>query len=220
MDPADPAAALDAAGLAAAVRGRASVRHFLPDPVPREDVTAMVDLAVRAANAGNAQMWRFVAVEDELTQVAMRQAVDDAIDAMAAWPEVAAQAKKIKPFRVYSTFFAEAPLTIAVFGLPYESVADTMLAARGVGLEEHDRLRQRPDLQSIGGAVQLLCTAAHALGYGTCWMTAPVLAAEAIERILGVEPPARLVALVPVGRPAGEVRPSSRRPVEDVLEFR
>ncbi len=198
------------------------MRRYLPDPVPREDVTAMVGLAVRAANAGNAQMWRFVAVEDELTQVAMRQAVDEAVDVMAAWPEVAGAVteKQVKAFRVYSTFFAEAPLTIAVFALPYESVADTMLAARGVGLEEHDRLRERPDLQSIGAAVQLLCTAAHALGYGTCWMTAPVLAAEAIERLLGVEPPARLVALVPVGRPAGEVRPSSRRPVEDVLEFR
>ena len=222
MDSVDPSAVLASAGLAAATRGRASVRRYLPDPVPRDDVRAMVELAVHAANAGNAQMWRFVAVEDELTQVAMRQAVDDAVDVMAGWPEVAAAVteKQVKAFRVYSTFFAEAPLTIAVFGLPYESVADTMLAAHGVGLEEHDRLRQRPDLQSIGGAVQVLCTAAHALGYGTCWMTAPVLAAEAIERLLGVEPPARLVALVPVGRPAGEVRPSSRRPVEDVLEFR
>ena len=220
MDASDPAVILDAVSLAAAVRGRASVRRFLADPVPRGDVTAIVELAVRAANAGNAQMWRFVAVEDAPTQAAMCRAVDEAIDAMAAWPESAGYEQKIKPFRVYSTFFAEAPLTIAVFGLPYESVADTMLAAHGVGLEEHDRLRQRPDLQSIGAAVQLLCTAAHALGYGTCWMTAPVLAAEAIARILGVEAPARLVALVPVGRPAGEVRPSSRRPVEDVLEFR
>jgi hypothetical protein len=28
------------------------------------------------------------------------------------------------------------------------------------------------------------------------------------------------VAVVPIGLPAGEVRPTSRRPVEDVLEFR
>jgi nitroreductase len=180
----------------------------------------MVDLAVHAANAGNAQMWRFIAVEDPLAQVAMRQAVDDAIDAMAAWPELAGKEKEIKALRVYATFFVDAPLTVAVCGLPYVSRADEMLAARGVGAEERDRLRQRPDLQSIGAAVQLLCTAAHVLGYGSCWMTAPVLGAAAIERELGVEPPARLVALVPIGRPAGEVRPSSRRPAEDVLEFR
>jgi len=109
---------------------------------------------------------------------------------------------------------------MAVFGLPYLARADEMLLARGLGVEERDRLRARPDLQSIGAAVQLFCTAAHAMGYGSCWMTAPVLAAPAIEELLGVEPPAKLVAVVPVGRPAGAVRPTSRRPAVEVLEFR
>ncbi|MEI6727997.1 MAG: nitroreductase family protein, partial [Actinomycetes bacterium] len=69
-------------------------------------------------------------------------------------------------------------------------------------------------------AVQLFCTAAHALGYGACWMTAPVLAAPAIEALLGAEPRAHLAAVVPVGRPAGDVSPTSRLPLADVLEFR
>ncbi len=211
---------LAAAGLLSAVNGRASVRRFLPDPVPREDVTAMVELAVRAANAANAQMWRFVAVDDVIMQVAMREAVDEAIDEMAAWPELAGKSKELKALRVYATFFVEAPLVMAVFGLPYRSHADEMLLARGLGVEEHDRRRARPDLQSIGAAVQLFCTAAHAMGYGSCWMTAPVLAASAIEKLLGTEPSAKLVAVVPVGRPEGAVTPSSRRPATEVLEFR
>lgn len=180
----------------------------------------MVELAVRAANAGNAQMWRFVAVDDPLTHVGMRQAVDDAIDEMGAWPELAGMGKEIKALRAYSTFFIEAPLVMTVFGLPYLSRADEMLLAHGLGGEERDRLRARPDLQSIGAAVQLFCTAAHALGYGSCWMTAPVLAAPAIESLLGVPPPARLAAVVPVGRPAGFVAPTSRRSVSEVLGFR
>ncbi|HZL64767.1 MAG TPA: nitroreductase family protein [Thermoleophilia bacterium] len=211
---------LELASLAETVRGRASVRRFLPDPVPREDVTAMVGLAVRAANAGNAQMWRFVAVDGPGARAALRGAVDDALDAMAAWPELAGQDKEIKALRAYATFFADAPLVLAVFALPYASRADEMLDARGVSREEHDRLRARPDIQSVGAAVQLFCTAAHALGYGACWMTAPVLAAPAIEKLLGAEPAARLAALVPVGRPAGAARPTSRLPLADVLEFR
>ena len=203
----EPSEQLAQAGLLAAVHGRASVRRFLPDPVPREDVTAMVELAVRAANAGNAQMWRFVAV-------------DEAIDEMATGPELAGNGKELKALRVYATFFVEAPLVMAVFGLPYVSHADEMLRAHGVGAEDRDRLRARPDLQSIGAAVQLFCTAAHALGYGSCWMVAPVLAAPAIEELLGVGPPAKLVAVVPLGRPAGAVTPSSRRPAAEVLEFR
>ena len=216
----DARSRLEAAGLLGAVAGRSSVRRFLPDPVPESDASAMVELAVRAANAGNSQTWRFVGIRDAALRQRLRECVDEAIDVMAAWPEPAADASEIKALRAYATFFADAPLVFAVFGLPYESRADVMLAAHGASQEERDRLRQRPDLQSIGAAVQLLCTAAHALGYGSCWMTAPVLAAPAIEQALGVEPPGRLVALVPVGRPAGRPTPSSRRPLDEVLEFR
>ena len=104
--------------------------------------------------------------------------------------------------------------------LPYVSRADELLALRGVEGPARDRLRQRPDLQSVGAAVQLLITAAHAMGYGACWMSAPVLAAPRIEALLGVEPPAQLAAVVPIGMPAGRVRRSPRLPLGDVLSFR
>ena len=211
---------LETTGLADAVYGRTSVRKYAPEPVPREDVEAMVALAVRAANAGNAQSWRFIAVEEAATRAAMKDAVDASVDAMAAWPEAEGLEKELKSYRAYATFFGEAPLVMAVLGVPYRSVADVLLERHDVPREERDRLRQRPDIQSIGGAVQLLCTAAHALGYGSCWMTAPVLAAPAIEELLGVEPPARLIAVVPIGRPRSATRPTSRHPLEDVLEFR
>ncbi len=211
---------LEGVSLSAAVEGRCSVRRFLPDAVPRDDVRAMVACATRAANAGNAQCWRFVAVEDEATRRAMATAVDAALDEVAAWPECAGRAADVKAIRAYATFFVAAPVVIAVFVLPYESRGDELLRLRGLSREEHDRLRQRPDLQSIGAAVQVLCTAAHAMGYGSCWMTGPVIAAPAIEELLGVEAPACLVAVVPVGRPAGRPRRGPRRPVDDVLEFR
>ncbi len=220
MHEADPTERLTAASLLEAVGGRRSVRRFLADPVPREDVRAMVALAVRAANAGNAQVWRFVAVEDEALRAAMRAAVDGALDEMAAWPELEGMAAIVKALRAYSTFFAAAPLVVAVFGLPYQSRGDDLLVRRGLSQEQRDRLRARPDLQSIGAAVQLLCTAAHALGYGSCWMSAPVLAAPAIERLLEMPPAARLVALVPVGLPAAPGGPTARLPLDDVLQFR
>ena len=206
--------------LSAAVEGRCSVRRFLPDPVPRDDVRAMVACATRAANAGNAQAWRFVAVDDAGIRSAMAAAVDAALDEVASWPECAGRDADLKAVRAYATFFAAAPVVVAVFVLPYESKGDELLQLRGLSREEHDRLRQRPDLQSIGAAVQVLCTSAHAMGYESCWMTAPVIAAPAIEKLLGVEAPARLAALVPVGHPAGRCHQSSRRPVDDVLEFR
>lgn len=211
---------LETTGLADAVYGRSSVRKYLPDPVPREDVEALVGLAVRAANAGNAQSWRFIAVEDAATRAAMKEAVEAAIQVMTAWPEAAGREKELRAYRTYATFFADAPLVVAVFGVPYRSIADVLLGEHQVPGEERDRLRQRPDIQSIGAAVQLLCTGSHAMGYGSCWMTAPVLAAPAIEELLGVQEPQRLVAVVPIGRPLTAPRPTGRHPLTDVLEFR
>jgi len=135
---------LEGLTFSAAVEGRASVRRFLPDPVPRDDVRAMVACATRAANAGNAQCWRFVAVDDGPTRGAMAAAVDAALDEMAAWPECADRGADIKAVRAYATFFADAPVVVAVFVLPYESRGDELLQLHGASREEHDRRRQRP----------------------------------------------------------------------------
>jgi nitroreductase len=205
---------------AEAVEGRRSVRRYRPDPVPRGDVERMVALASRAASAGNAQMWRFIAVQDRRVLLAMKHAVDERLDELKAWPELSGQSRDVRAARAYATFFADAPLCVAVLCLPYSSRMDRMLELRGLSRNERDRLRQRPELQSVGAAVQLLITAAHSLGYGACWMSAPVVAAEGLERVLDVEPPAQLVALVPIGRPAGAPKRSGRLPLDEILSFR
>ncbi len=210
---------LEAAHLAAAARGRASVRKYLQDPVPRDDVRAMVELAVRAANAGNAQTWRFTAVDDAARRAELSAAMEAALAEMYTWPELAGQEAQIKALRAHAWFFSGAPVVVAVSSVPYSSYADVVLGARGVEGDELAHRRPRPDLQSVGAAVQLLLTAAHAMGYGACWMCAPVVAAPALEAVLGIESPERLAALVPIGRPAHPVTPRSRRPVDEVLRF-
>jgi nitroreductase len=211
----------DLPGFVAAVEGRHSVRRFTAEPVARADAREMVRLATLAANAGNAQPWRFVAVDDQPLLAAMRGAVEERLDEVAGWPEAAAAgaAPNAPAMRRSTTLFADAPLTIAVFGLPYESRIDRLLSARGLSSGERDRLRARPDLQSVGAAVQLLLLAAHLLGYGACWMCAPVLAAERLEKLLGAEEPAHLAALVAVGVPAGPAAAAGRLPLDEVLRF-
>jgi nitroreductase len=43
---------------------------------------------------------------------------------------------------------------------------------------------------------------------------------EGLEELLGVTPPARLVALVPIGRPAELPAAHQRLPLEQALSFR
>ena len=64
-----------------------------------------------------------------------------------------------------------------------------------------------------------MLNAAHALGYGGCWMNAPALAAPEIDEYLGKAGEGlRLMSLVPIGRPAYTPREKPLRP--DAVEFR
>lgn len=203
-------------GLFAAIGGRRSVRRFAPDAVPEAEVREIVEWATRAPNASNRQMWKFVAVADPKLKQEMRRAVSESVDELAAAvPEVAG----VAGMKGWSLFFADAPVVIAVFGEGYASRTDEALRARGLPAAEIDRLRGRPDVQSIGAAIQTLMLAAHAKGYGTCWMCAPVLAAPKIERLLGVEERWRLMAIVPLGVPAEEPKGPPRKPVDEVFTW-
>src|SRR6266545_5097508 len=45
-----------------AIQRRRSVRHFRPDPVPRETIERLLDCAVRAPNHKLTQPWRFAVI--------------------------------------------------------------------------------------------------------------------------------------------------------------
>jgi len=72
----------------------------------------------------------------------------------------------------------------------------------------------------VSAAVTCLTLAAHALGYGTCWMTGPLLARKEIEKFLGSPQDNRLVAIVPLGVPEGSLPTVHRKPVDEVLEIK
>jgi nitroreductase len=210
----------DRDGYEAVVRDPCRVRHFREDAVPREDVEHMVDLAMCAASTCSTQAWRFIAATDGELIAAMRDAVLKRFEELALRPGLALREHKRTVARAQALMFAKAPLCIAVLALPSNSPIEELMELAGMTKEEHDQLCVRPELQSAGAAVQLLATSAHSLGYGACWTCAPIIARERLEALLGVEPPARLVALVAVGRAAEQPAPSRRLPLEQVLSFR
>jgi nitroreductase len=196
------------------------VRRFVDEQVPRDDVARMVELASCAASVCESQAWRFIAVQDRALIAAMRAAVLERFEELAMRPGLALQEQKRMVVRAQALVFAKAPLCVAVLSLPSATPAEELMKLAGMSQEEHDRLCVRPDLQSAGAAVQLLASAAHSMGYSACWTCASIVAGERLEGLLQVVPPARLVALVPIGRPAGAPTPRKRLPLERVLSFR
>jgi nitroreductase len=81
-------------------------------------------------------------------------------------------------------------------------------------------MRGQPDVQSLGAAVEHLLLAAADLGYGGCWMSGPLVAREALERLLGIGPPGRLAAMVAIGRPGADAHsPRERKAVDEILRL-
>lgn len=200
----------------AVVAGRRSIRKFKPDPVPLADLEEMVRWATHAPSASNAQNWHFVIVRRRDLIERMHQAVAQRIDYLAS------QAPKetlgnFAALKYFATVFAKAPAVIAVFYGPYHGQLDKALQAVGHTSRDQFASYAFPGIQSVGAAIQTLCLSAYALGYGTVWMCAPLVAAEDIAALLAVDEPWRLAALVPVGKPDEEPAPRPRKPIDEVL---
>ncbi len=200
-----------------AIAARRSVRKFAAEAVPTDDVLAIVGSAVQAANAGNEQLWHFHVItdagqKDELAAI-VRQKLED------LGAQTGTGAEKLRPVIAAATLFAGAPVLVAVTTARYRSRADSLLQKAGLSEEEIDVLRCRPDLQSIGAAVQTLLLAAWERGYGTCYMTGPMVARPELEARLGVCSPQSLAAFVALGKAAIVPASRGRKPMGDVVTF-
>jgi nitroreductase len=200
------------------VESRVSVRQFAADPVPAADVREMVRVAGLAPSPNNAQPWQFIAVSRPSLLKEMAAAVRAKVGTML--PTAVTETGRHARQRVewYSTFFGDAPLVIAVALLPYESVVQDALQESRLTGAQVNAMRGQPDVQSLGAAVEHLLLAAADLGYGGCWMSGPLVAREALERLLGIGPRGRLAAMVAIGRP-GAAAPSTRerKAVDEIL---
>jgi nitroreductase len=200
------------------VESRVSVRQFAADPVPAAVVREMVRLAGLAPSPNNSQPWQFIAVSRPSLLKEMAAAVRARVGPMlpAAVTETARHARQRVEW--YSTFFGDAPLVVAVALLPYESVVQDALQESRLTGAQVNAMRGQPDVQSLGAAVEHLLLAAADLGYGGCWMSGPLIAREALERLLGIGPPGRLAAMVAIGRPGAAAHsPRERKAVDEIL---
>lgn len=95
MDLNDPAIltrvpdAAETAAADAAIATRRSIRAFLPTPVPREDIEAILQVAARAPSGTNTQPWKVYVLTGERLR-----AVCDAVCALHADPVAKAQLKE------------------------------------------------------------------------------------------------------------------------------
>jgi len=202
-----------------AIKKRRSIRKFKSDKIPKKDIYDIVQTACLAPSAHNKQMWRFIAISNKDMLIGMKKAIMNEIEEISNWPELKEAGVRAKGMRAYSTFFVKAPLVFAVLVKPYHSMVDEILKLEGLKKRQSELLSSHVEIQSVAAAVENLLLAATEKGYGTCWMCGPLIAAPALDKILKIEKPWNLMALVPMGIPSQELKPKIVKKTEEVLEF-
>jgi len=203
-----------------AIQARRSIRKFTEEPVSDQDMAIILQAATLAPSPGNKQQWHFIVVRNRDVLRRMTTAVEAEILALVSFGQdkgMLAEAREVKSRLPFNLFFETAPVTIAVCErMDPPDGRDRLWRAMGLTDAQIERLRPSRALQAIGASIQNLILAAASLGYGTCWMTGPLIAVRQLEEILGIGPPFRLVSLIPIGRPAESPLARPRKGLEDV----
>jgi nitroreductase len=200
-----------------AIHGRTSIRRFKSTPIPDADLNKILDAGRWAPSASNSQPWTFVVIRDKAVMSKMAAGVRDMVDRMIPFAEDEKLAQKLAAYKgSFYTFFENAPMVIAVLVELYDAGTNQLLSRMGYSPEEIIRLRPLPGLQSVSAATQNMLLAIHALGYGSCWMTGPLVAQEAFEKLLGFGKDKYVAALLPVGVPDEHPSARPRKKLEEI----
>lgn len=188
-------------GLLDALATTRAIRRYRDEPIPDEDVAAMLWYAGRAPSGSNRQPFRFIVISPRAASV--RRLLGDAY--RRNW-ETKRQGDGYRPSR-----FAD---SMQWFVDHLESVPLIVL----VGLERY-RPANPYEGASLYPACQNLLLAAHGLGYGGALSMWHLSVEDELRRELEIPTEVALGACVTIGRPLGGHGPLRRRPVGDLVSI-
>ncbi len=202
----DDSPMMDRNAVFAAMGTARAVRRFTPDPVPPDLVDALIWAATRAASPANDQPWEFVVVDEEPTRAAVGALVSAAADAhLAAFPptEDPSVLRSQRTANRLVRHFAETP--VVIFVCQHAVAYPEAYAVTGIG---HS---------GVWMAAANILVAARSLGLGAAFTFAHQLAGPELPRLLELPDGVEIAATIPLGWPAGEVGPVTRKPYHEVL---
>jgi len=213
-------------GLFEAIYSARALRRLKPDLVPDEIITRILDAAIRASSAGNAQNWAFVVVRDAEQRRRLgaiyRKASDiaDAIYSARGRPAHMTE-EQYRRFMASGAYLwdhmGDAPVLLVPCLTerptpPRETLPPWVQEIYEGELAYAQRIRG----SSIYPAVQNIILACRAFGLGTVITTNHIRCEDEVKAVLGLPPEVATYALMPIGWPEGKFGPLARKPVSEV----
>ena len=213
-------------GLFDAIYSARALRRLKPDPVPQDVITRILDAAIRAPSAGNAQNWIFLVVRDAELRRALGVIYRKASDIASAMYQARgrpAHMSEEQYQRMMSSgaylwdHMGEAPVLLIPCQRERPTPPRASLPAAMQGFYERElAYAERIRGASIYPAVQNIILACRALGLGTLITTNHIRCEDEVKALLGIPDEVATYALMPIGYPRGKFGPLARRPVAEV----
>ncbi len=196
------------------ILSRRSVRKFTDAPVTDEQITRLINAAAAAPSGCNSQCWRFAAVKTPEKIALLAKAAEKGVRRFYADAEDDFLASRVKN----TVFFAKAPLVILIYqeDMKYHDPrVEKYYNDHGFSHDDMLRDMRRPEILSIGAAVENLLLCAEEMGLGACPMVDPTVAEQEINEALGLS--GKLMCVIPVGTSAYTPREKAMKPLDEIL---
>ena len=193
------------------VRTRRSIRKFRKDSLAKEDLRHMIEAASWAPSASNRQDWEFTIITSPTTKKRMEDIVRNCWKSILDKSETGVIKDELEKYAKNFDWFSHAPALIVISAKRPEAFLSDLLgeAAEDVAGTEI----------SAAMAAQNLMLAAHSFGIGSCCITGPLAAQEALKELLGLGKRRKIVCLVALGYPAEQPEAPLRKPVEKIAKY-
>ena len=214
-----------------AVLNRRSIRAFLPDPVPRDKIEKIVELARWAPSWGNTQPWEIVVADGEKARNLADAFVEEVMKGATPRPDIAmpiefpeAHKKRYTGLgRDLLTFLGVARDDAEGRRQHYLNMYKFFGAPAVVYLTIDGRLNEPYACLDLGSIGTTICYAAVQEGLGTIYLAASMHYPDIAKKILSLPLDKKVVIGIAIGFPhpdaPASIFRSSREPVENILRF-
>jgi nitroreductase len=209
-----------------AIHTARAFRKFKPDPVPESVITQILDAAIRAPSAGNAQNWAFVVVRDAAQRRRLGEVYRKGSDIASAMYAARGRPPHLteEQFQKMMTsggwlwdHMADAPvILVPCQTAPVLPPIETLSADIRSLYEQEWHYVERIRGASIYPAIENIILACRALGLGTTITTNHIRCENEVKEVLGIPANVQTFAMMPIGYPYGNFGPVVRRPVAEV----
>jgi nitroreductase len=215
-----------------AVKKRKSIRGYKPDPVPKEVLEQILELASHAPSAMNTQPWEFMVLTGEVLENVRRSNIDLLNSGVPPSPEhVVTSWPKESVYRQRQVDLAKQ--LFQLMDIPREDKEKRAKwlergfryfdAPAAIIISTDRCLSESGPLLDIGAAIQTICLTALHFGLGTCIEDQGTMYPAVLRKYTHIPESKRIIAAIAIGYPdwdfpANKVE-SEREPVKNVTTW-